>query len=484
MAKTHQKLCWGQIYDNMYGFIRLTETEERIINSLFYQRLRWIKQLGFATYIFPGAEHTRFAHAIGVLHSVDQMIRAIGRHVPDEKLFDVEAVDAQSMFHKSCRIAALLHDIGTFPFSHSIEGSYIKHGSALEKKGKLPGKQLPNSHEHLGSFIIKNTNAKGGLTRILSDDGFNSASLSRYIKGESDNLIANQLLHSDLDADRMDYLVRDAHHTGIKYGHIDRDYILYHLAVFKTSNGKEALGIGENAVHAVEDFLIARFAWYSQVVKNPSSAKYDVLATHLAGELLKRKLIVQFHELLDMVVNDPERFFGFNDVYYMGLLQELYLSKKIKDPAINEQMKMLIYRIPPHTLRLPEFKHQLLEVDQSGNVPQKDQIIKRIHHKIDEIQNLFKTKGKGTEWIIADIPSRDVIFTKDIRSILKKQKSANVFTERDPIKVIAKDGTPSLLVEREHSLVNRLSKFVNFIPNVYANDAAMDLLRTHKFIPR
>ncbi|MBI3555097.1 MAG: HD domain-containing protein [Deltaproteobacteria bacterium] len=265
------RLQWGQIYDNIYGFIRLTTTEEAIINSPYYQRLRWIKQLGFATYIFDGAEHTRFAHAIGAMHSADQMVRAIGRQVPDEKLFDPKAMDAQSVFHKSIRIAALLHDIGTFPFSHSIEGSYIKYGQKLEKKGKLPGKQLPNNHEHLGSYIIKNSDFPGGLTRILKEGGFDSAALSKYIKGDSPNMVANQILHSDLDADRMDYLIRDAHHTGIKYGHIDRDYILYHLATFK-SGGKEALGVKENALHAVEDFLIARFAWYSQVVRNSSSS--------------------------------------------------------------------------------------------------------------------------------------------------------------------------------------------------------------------
>src|SRR3954463_8112928 len=121
-------LKWGQLYDNIYGFIRLTTTEEAIVNSPYFQRLRWIKQLGFASYIFDGAEHTRFAHAVGVLHSADQMVRSIGRHIHDEKLFDTKAMDTESVFHKSIRIAAMLHDIGTFPFSHAIEGSYIRYG--------------------------------------------------------------------------------------------------------------------------------------------------------------------------------------------------------------------------------------------------------------------------------------------------------------------------------------------------------------------
>jgi len=479
MAKAHRSLKWGQIYDNLYGFIKLTDTEEKIINSPFYQRLRWIKQLGFATYIFPGAEHTRFAHAIGVLHSADQMVRAIGKDVPDSKLFDVKATDEATLFHKSCRLAALLHDIGTFPFSHSIEESYIRHGFALEKKGKLPGKQLPNSHEHLGSYIVKNTNYENGITRILSDAGIDYKSLSKYIKGESDNLVANQLLHSDLDADRMDYLVRDARHTGIQYGHIDRDYILFNLTTFKTPDGKEILGIRDKAVHAVEDFLLARFSWYSQVVKNSSSAKYDILAAHIASYLLEEKLITPFHELLDLTCHDPERFFSFNDVYFMNLIQRLYLDRKIKDPQILEKMRMLIYRIPPHTVRLPEFESRILEMNDKGEVPQKAKLVAKIQDKVEEIEHLFKKKGKGKAWILADIPSRDVTFSKGYKESLKNKNSALLI--RDPIKVISKDSA-SLLVNQKNAIISRMCKYINFIPNVYANNAAMELLKSHKLI--
>lgn len=190
---------WGQIYDNIYGFIRLTEAEEAIINSPYYQRLRWIKQLGFANYIFDGAEHTRFAHALGALHSADEMVRAIGRHVPDEKLFTSKNQDSATLFHQSIRLAALLHDIGTFPFSHSIENAYIQHGEKLARKGRLPGKPLPNNHEHLGSFIIKNTRFPSGITNALEGHGIDAAHISKLIKGNSPNPLANQILHSDID---------------------------------------------------------------------------------------------------------------------------------------------------------------------------------------------------------------------------------------------------------------------------------------------
>lgn len=481
MAKMKQTPKSGQIYDSIYGFIRLTQTEEEIINSAYFQRLRWIKQLGFASYIFDGAEHTRFAHAVGVLHCADQMVRAIGRGVPDNQLYNPRATDAASLFHKSIRIAAMLHDIGTFPFSHSIEGSYIKYGEILQKKGRLPGKQLPNNHEHLGSYIIKKTDFSGGVTRILKKSALDFATLSRFIKGNSGNIVADQILHSDIDADRMDYLVRDAHHTGIKYGHIDKDYILYHLTTAAAPNKKEILAVRENATHAVEDFLIARFAWYSQVIRNSSSAKFDILAAHIASYLLENNLIYQYHELLELASTSAERFFGFNDIYYMSRIQDLYWSNKIKDPILNEQMRMLIYRIPPKTIRLPESEHRILQTG-SGDGSSREKAVKKLQEKLQEISAVLKKYGTGKEWIIADIPHKDVIFTKDYQSVISKKESSHIYTERDPVKIISKDGKISLLVERENTLVSKLSRSTNFIPNVYGNEKAYELLRSRKLL--
>jgi len=126
----------GVLYDVLYGFIPLTEWEEKIINSPFFQRLRWIKQLSFANYIFPGAEHNRFAHTVGVMHSMHQMLTALGLAVPDNELFDPKATNAAAMLHKSLRISALLHDIGTFPFSHTVEYAYMRHGNDKRRSPK------------------------------------------------------------------------------------------------------------------------------------------------------------------------------------------------------------------------------------------------------------------------------------------------------------------------------------------------------------
>ncbi len=482
----HQRV----IYDVLYGFIPITEWEEAIINSPFFQRLRWINQLGFSNYIFPGAEHNRFAHVIGVMHSMDQMIRALGLAVPDHELFDRHATHPAAMLHKSLRIAALLHDLGTFPFSHAIEYAYIRHGKhgvdprrAQRQGGKHPGKapkDLPNNHEHLGSFIIKNTPYEGGITRVLDDFDFDIQLISDIIKGDSKHLIANQLMHSDLDADRMDYLLRDSHYTGIKYGQFDREYILANLATYDAGEGQIAFGVRENAIHALEDFLIARFSWYSQVIKNPGSAKFDIMSSHIAQALLEEDHLYQFHDLLEMIYEGDERFYWWTDMYFMTRLQEVRLQRKIRNPRVSELIEMLLYRHPPKTLAHPLFKHRILKSE--GDESEKQRLVSQIRKKVTEFEQVLKKHGKGNEWLLADIPEKDVVFTRAMGHIRKRRKENSLYRERDPVKVLDKAGQPQLLVERDNALMKHLSGFINFVPSVYANDSAVALLRSRRLI--
>ncbi len=481
----------------MYGFIPITEWEEKIINSPFFQRLRWIKQLGFANYIFPGAEHNRFAHAIGVMHSMDKMIRAIGIGVPDHELFDKKTSGTEAMLHKCLRISALLHDIGTFPFSHSVEFGYIRHGNdkrithGSSKRGRSSSgaKDLPNSHEHLGSFIIKNTRFDGGITRILEDYQLDVNLISKIIKGDSPYLIANQLMHSDLDADRMDYLLRDSHYTGIKYGQFDRDYILANLTTFDAGAGQRAFGVRDHAGHAVEDFLIARFSWYSQVIRNHAGAKFDIMASYLTQSYLENDLVYQFHDLLAMVESKDERFFWWNDIYFLNRCQEIRFQKLHRDPKINELNEMLLYRKSPRTLNHPLFERRVLKGDTTGR--ERTNLKGKIEDKVHEFEKILKKHGRGNEWLLVDIPRKDVFFTQPMSKISsqmsKKQTGAKKTKDglyRDPesVKLVDRHGKPSLLVENENSLMKHLSDFSNFIPSVYANHSAFQVLKGRNLV--
>jgi HD superfamily phosphohydrolase len=469
----------GVLYDVLYGFVPLTEWEEKIINSPFFQRLRWIKQLSFANYIFPGAEHNRFAHTIGVMHSMDQMMRALGLAVSDEELFNPKATSAAVMLHKSVRISALMHDIGTFPFSHTVEYGYIRHGNDNRRSPKR-SKDLTNNHEHLGAFIIKNTRYEGGITRILEDYGFDVHMISKIIKGESPHLIANQLMHSDLDADRMDYLLRDSYYTGIQYGQYDRDYILANLETFDLGRGQLGFGVRENAMRAVEDFLIARFNWYSQVVKNPGSAKFDVISSVIAEKFLEEDLIHQFHDLLTMIEEKDERFFWWNDVYFINRCQEVRHLGLTEDPVTNELIEMLLYRRAPKTVHHPEFEHRIL--DSKGSAAERERRIKRIKAIVADFESVIEKSGTGKEWIIADIPNKDISFTDSKEKLSRGGHKGPLYHEQEPVKIITKRGGPKLLVEVDNSIVKRLANYVNFVPSVYANDAAMKLFKAKKLI--
>ena len=470
----------GVLYDVLYGFVPITEWEEEIINSPFFQRLRWIKQLSFANYIFPGAEHNRFGHTIGVMHSMEQMLRALGLAVTEKELFDPKATSSAAMLHKSLRISALMHDIGTFPFSHTVEYGYIRHGHDDRRQAKH-SKDLINNHEHLGAFIIKNTRYEGGITRILEKYGFDVQMISKIIKGDSPYFVANQLMHSDLDAERMDYLMRDAHYTGIKYGQFDRDYILANLTTFEMGRGQVGFGVRENAMRAVEDFLISRFNWYSQVIKNPGSAKFDVISSRISQRFLQEDLIYQFHDLLQMIEDRDERFFWFNDVYFINRCQEVRHLGLMDDPHTNELIEMLLYRKAPKTVHHPEFEHKILE--SSGSETERAKRIKRIKAIVNDLESVIEKYGTGKEWILADIPNKDISFTASKEKLIKNStRKGPLHLELEPVKIVTKQGAPKLLVEMENSIVRRLSSYINFVPSVYANDSALKLLKSKKMI--
>lgn len=446
MADTFKK----SIFDSIHGFISLTRTEDRIIASPYFQRLRWIKQLGWSHYIYPGATHTRFAHALGVMSVMDKIVKSIGRGVDDALLFNIKIHDEKTMFHRKLRLAALLHDIGTFPFSHSVEHGYINHykNQLAQKK-----KTNPANHEELGSHIINRTNFDGGITQILEADGFNAKEISQLIRGGSDDGLANQLVHSDIDADRIDYLVRDSHHTGLKYGVFDMEYLISNFRAVKTKN-IEVLAINESALTAVEYFLISRYTWYSQIINDGTGYKFDLLATKLSEYLIETGVIYSFEQLKDLVSQKPQTFFGFNDSYFTGKLQDVLTSSDAKNGSnemISELAEMLMFRQAPKQIRANPFVPSLVKSPE-----ERKKLVENIHRATEWLRTKLAKIPNG--WIIENIPDKDVIFTQK-----KKMGLA------DAVYIVDRDKKLRLLVEDPNSVVGILSTYQNFIPRVYVS---------------
>jgi HD superfamily phosphohydrolase len=465
------------VFDPLYGFIHLTSLEWEIIHTPFYQRLRWIKQLGFTFYTFPGAEHSRFGHSIGVMFNAHKILQRLNKHVPDEELFDDERSSPEKKFHQSIRLAALLHDLGTFMFSHTTEMAYIRYGETTHEKNS---KGHPDDHEHLGSFIIKNTDYPGGISYTLKKFGQDPQKISNLVKGVDPNILANQILHSEIDCDRMDYLLRDAHYSGIRYGTYDRDYLLHHFRVANVS-GHEVVAINHNALHAVEDFLMARFAWYSQVIRSARGARFDAIAEEICFYMLEKGKIYSYSQLMDMIAHDPNKFYTFNDQYFMTQVHHHYVSGTFdKNPRIKDMAYSLLFEKAPKTIRIEEFKQRILNQDEEQAY---DKIMKRAEDKIKQIKDVLKKKGGEGDWILEDLPKKHIIFVKSKRKLVKSKTSENLLLERDPAKILMDNGEVRLLGDVENSIIESLQDKFNFVPNVYCSDSAYNLLKAEGIIP-
>ncbi|MEQ1875284.1 MAG: HD domain-containing protein [Bdellovibrionia bacterium] len=470
MSKLYKK----HIFDNIHGYIYLTRCEDRIMNTAYYQRLRWIRQLGFSFYIFPGATHTRFSHALGVLHIMHRILHSIKKSVPDEQLFDPDSNSEGRKFHQIMRLAAMLHDIGTFPFSHTIELAYINHWKKQKAHGN--GKKLLDAnHETLGSHIILNTDFEGGITRILKEEGIDPTELSKIIAGKSNHLLANQLMHSDIDADRMDYLLRDAYYTGTKYGLYDMDFLIRHLTTFKVGD-QESLAVKDEAINVAEYFLISRYSWYSQIIDDGTGYKFDLIAAKIHEYFLENGQAHSFDHLIKNVSLNPDQYFTFNDNYFFAKVHE-YLAEETHHPMIKELAQMLAYRNPPKQIKIPPAEPTLIESEEHRqNLVQE---VSEVAHWLEGRLNALDPNA----WMIVDIPSKDVIFTRNHDSLKKDlTKTGDPLLLRDPVKIVTRHGEAKLLIDVNSALLKILSQYRNFIPRIYVSNSTYELLKKNNVL--
>ena len=219
-----------------------------LIDSKEFQRLRRIKQLGTAQYTFHGAEHSRFSHSLGVYELTRKICDRFLRNYPND--WD----DSERLVTLT---AALLHDIGHGPFSHTFE------------------KIFDTDHEQLTIDIIldKNTEVNQILSRVSLDFPNQVASV---ITQEYPNPQVVQLISSQIDADRMDYLQRDAYFTGVTYGMFDLSRILRVIRPYK-----DGIAFQYQGMHAVEDYIVSRYQMYMQVYFHPVSRGMEVTLDRL-----------------------------------------------------------------------------------------------------------------------------------------------------------------------------------------------------------
>jgi hypothetical protein len=261
-----------EIRDPVHGSIHILDEEIPIIQDAFFQRLRNIKQLGFSEYVFPGATHNRFIHSIGVMHvgnrSFDKLFK--------DRLADPDILRLKETF----KLACLLHDVGHAPLSHSTE-TVMPMMSALKiperfLSEKDKGRDRQATHEDYTIKSIADSSFAHSFKKVEEAFGVDRKCIADLITGHSTNQayftvagvnyfpILSQLVSSELDCDRMDYLLRDSYFCGVSYGGYDLDWLIDNLETCVIDD-RAYLGITERAVVTFDDFLLSRYHMFIMV---------------------------------------------------------------------------------------------------------------------------------------------------------------------------------------------------------------------------
>jgi HD superfamily phosphohydrolase len=285
-----------EIRDVIHGSIAVESSELPIVDSRYFQRLRQIKQLGFAEYSFPSATHNRYIHSLGAMHTASLAYNQIfGKNalvkIPPK---------AFARFRSVVRLAALLHDVGHGPLSHTTEFAMpdVKALAVPGHSGKAKSRKA--DHEDYTLKIILDSPLTRFLEKAGSEHGFTPLHIAGLVdptlvipddffieKIDGENVdfrpILKQLISSELDADRMDYLRRDSHYAGVSYGQFDFDWLLGNLTAY-IKDGKCYLSLQHRALYSFEDFLISRFHMFMMVYFHYKSVVFDeMLRQYLEG---------------------------------------------------------------------------------------------------------------------------------------------------------------------------------------------------------
>ena len=378
------------IRDSVYGDISLNKFEEKVMDMAQFQRLRRIKQLGLIHLIYPGANHTRFEHSIGTMNLGSKLASELNLSKDEMELV---------------RISALLHDIGHGPFSHVSEGV------------------LSFPHEELTKYVITKTSMRDVL-----EEKFNVKDIKKIISGEG---YLGPIVSGELDVDRMDYLLRDSHNTGVAYGVIDYERIISNLKLDKN------LVLDIKGVQAAEGALVSRYFMYPSV--------YQHHTTRIVNSMFRRGL----KKLIDTKEINENDMYKYDDADMIGIyrnsenpivrdmitrLDNRDLFKRVKVIRLeNFKNPEKLYKIPQETLRKAEEEiAQDFDMDKNyvivniAEYPRFDEMKTQVNvdgklYPLTEISDIIGALSKAR----FNIPDISVYVPKEDKAKFKKLKLEN-----------------------------------------------------------
>jgi uncharacterized protein len=327
---------WGQIYhssewtfpskykiinDPVYGTFKIDPTIVFMIDLPCFQRLRKIRQLGFSELVYPGTHHTRFEHSLGVCYLSKQFLSNLKENNEElETIIDKECIIES-------QIAALYHDVGHLPYSHVTE---ILLGNNPEINKIITENKYTDvkPHEVLSSELVKNNYIREAIAFVNENTDYNidPDSIANLILGLShqkdpNNVFLGQILHGNVDVDRIDYLCRDSHYAGVPFGQVDVGRIAQTLTTnIDKVSGRVLLATELKGIEAIEGLLVSRTLMYSSVYFHHTGTACSAYFTRLVNRYLQEEDI------------NPLCLLHLDDATLMSTLSKVpYLSKEIRN---------------------------------------------------------------------------------------------------------------------------------------------------------
>jgi len=328
--------------DPLYGFVEIPIVLKNIVDSAELQRLRRIKQLCGAEYVYPGANHTRFEHSLGTFHLASKLINQLQKN-QEAEISAEEVLEIQA--------AALLHDIGHGPFSHTFE-EILQH---LFRK----------NHEDITDFLINYSEISVQLENI----GLNPQKIALLATGRYNHekkYFLDQIICSAIDCDSLDYLIRDSYHCGAQFGTIDVQRIILQTGVLENFN----LGFNVKCLPNLESYLLSRLNSYRTIYFHKTSRGVQLLLVKAMMENLSQ---------LEINPLSPETYLQWDDYSMWQFLKCQEKSKKLID---NIQRRVL----PKVIFEKHKFSEDKMMINKSNEIEDLlSEIAQRIHISVDEL---------------------------------------------------------------------------------------------------
>jgi len=340
---------WGEIKDPVHGYVYITEAEKEIIDSFPVQRLRRLRQLAGAEYVYPGANHTRFEHSVGVMHLAGLMAENpyLSKYFSEEE-------------YQLIRIAALLHDVGHGPFSHIFEHLLVKF--------------LKKTHEDINVWVVQKSELKDTLKKL----GFDVDEVAKLSVGwlhKPNRAFMDQIIRSAVDVDKLDFVIRDTYHTGAQYGYVDVFRLIQTLDVLDQN-----LAVDLGALSALESFILARVESFKSIY------------FHRVGRAVQLMLAMAMEDAKDELglidFKTPEEYLAYDDYTVWTMLK-----KSKKSMKIIENLE----------------KRKLLKCAYDRTFYVRDKTVSSIF-SVEEIRNQLREQianeaGVSSEEVVIDVPT-------------------------------------------------------------------------------